>query len=339
MRVLRGAGLEGIGAIAPSRVMPSGLCLVRPLLGSSRVEVEAYLVARGLPRCEDPTNTSMRFVRNRLRRNVMGALRETAGEAGLAPAYRSVLTLREDAHALGQLAEVVVNQGVETEERAWYFSVVALREMGRSAASQVLRHGARRVVPGHVLGQAAVGEAWLRISGRPGDRAGLWRDGTVALGRDGGWAVVRHVEASQPEIPMPSTLAVGQWRLWRDARLVVFETVMAPVFEPHQRWRAFPLPCDVLSVVPAADVKWISPAGVGGRKRVSTVLAELGVPGPWRAGHPVVVDAEGPLWIVGGPVADRLKMPLVGTRCIRVEVERMPWYVRTVRGARAADEE
>ena len=135
------------------------------MLTISRDEVESYLDARGLPRVVDPTNTSDRFVRNRVRLEVMAPLRKIAGEAGLHAAYRSALTLREDAHALGLFVEEIVERGVLSEEPAWYFPSGELSELGRAIAGQVLRHAARRVAPNHVVGQrgergAVVHDRW-----------------------------------------------------------------------------------------------------------------------------------------------------------------------------------
>jgi tRNA(Ile)-lysidine synthase len=68
MRVLRDAGARGLaGLYAPSET-------VRPLLECSRAEVAAYAHEVGAEWIEDPTNISMRFMRNRVRRDLLPAL-------------------------------------------------------------------------------------------------------------------------------------------------------------------------------------------------------------------------------------------------------------------------
>ena len=69
LNLLRGTGPEGLAGIPPVRGR-----LIRPLLQTSRQEIEAYLEAHGLGHVEDETNESVDFSRNRLRKNVISSL-------------------------------------------------------------------------------------------------------------------------------------------------------------------------------------------------------------------------------------------------------------------------
>ncbi|HKZ04997.1 MAG TPA: tRNA lysidine(34) synthetase TilS, partial [Methylomirabilota bacterium] len=66
MRLLEGAGPRGLGGIAPVRGAH-----VRPLIETRRSEVEAYLRAHGIEWVEDATNRDPRFLRNRVRGDVL----------------------------------------------------------------------------------------------------------------------------------------------------------------------------------------------------------------------------------------------------------------------------
>ena len=70
-RLLRGAGPDGLGGI-PER-SPDGR-RVRPLLGVSREQIEAYARSHGLDWREDPSNRDARFSRARLRERWLPAL-------------------------------------------------------------------------------------------------------------------------------------------------------------------------------------------------------------------------------------------------------------------------
>ena len=65
----RGSGLRGLTGIQPAR---DGL--IRPLLTTTRREVEEYLAYYGLPHVEDHTNADQRFARNRIRHQVVPVL-------------------------------------------------------------------------------------------------------------------------------------------------------------------------------------------------------------------------------------------------------------------------
>ena len=76
MRIIRGAGLRGLGGIHPRILVEdddgevSGE-IIRPLLGIRRRELERYLKDIGQAWREDSTNSDARFTRNRVRKLVV----------------------------------------------------------------------------------------------------------------------------------------------------------------------------------------------------------------------------------------------------------------------------
>ena len=96
LRLLRGAGARGLSGIPPRRG-----AVVRPLIDRTRGEGLAWLVRRGLDWCDDPTNASPRYARNRLRLELWPRLLELnpALEAALA---RTADLLRDDERALSR---------------------------------------------------------------------------------------------------------------------------------------------------------------------------------------------------------------------------------------------
>ena len=66
MRLARGAGLDGLSAMA-ARFTDEGTLWLRPLLWANRPDLRAYLQAQGRDWCEDPSNTNPRFDRVRAR--------------------------------------------------------------------------------------------------------------------------------------------------------------------------------------------------------------------------------------------------------------------------------
>ncbi len=81
MRMIRGAGLRGLGGIHPRILVEDDdaeICgeIIRPLLGIRRRELEQYLKDIGQPWREDSTNTDERFTRNRIRKLVVPLLEQ-----------------------------------------------------------------------------------------------------------------------------------------------------------------------------------------------------------------------------------------------------------------------
>ena len=70
MRVLQGTGLHGLCAIRPE-MKQEGISFVRPLLGVSKKEILDFLRKNRIRFCEDESNRSPRFLRNRIRRELL----------------------------------------------------------------------------------------------------------------------------------------------------------------------------------------------------------------------------------------------------------------------------
>lgn len=66
MRLMRGAGVDGLSAMAPRRLF-NGLVWLRPLLRVNRRDLRYYLQSRGETWIEDPTNEDRDFERIRVR--------------------------------------------------------------------------------------------------------------------------------------------------------------------------------------------------------------------------------------------------------------------------------
>ncbi len=70
MRILRGAGLDGLRAIIPQRSI-DGVVFLRLLLDVTRAEIEDFLGSEGVKFTDDPTNVQDIFLRNRVRHQLI----------------------------------------------------------------------------------------------------------------------------------------------------------------------------------------------------------------------------------------------------------------------------
>ncbi len=79
LHLFRGSGAQGLSTLPWQRPLNGGdpeLRLVRPLLEVWRQETVAFCQAHHLPVWPDPSNSNLRYARNRLRHQVMPLLRE-----------------------------------------------------------------------------------------------------------------------------------------------------------------------------------------------------------------------------------------------------------------------
>jgi tRNA(Ile)-lysidine synthase len=102
LHALRGTGLKGLAAMGEAGGMVGMARLLRPLLGASRVDIEAYARSRRLEWIEDESNADTGFDRNFLRNEILPRL------SGRIPRFRDSLArlARNAARAESLLAEL-----------------------------------------------------------------------------------------------------------------------------------------------------------------------------------------------------------------------------------------
>lgn len=129
LNLTRGSGLKGLCGIPPRRGN-----IIRPLLNTTRAQIEGYLKENGVPHVEDSTNESDDYTRNVLRHHVMPVLKDI-NPAFSEAAFRTARLLREDEECLSGMAEKVYKERYKNGE----LPVEALRTLPKPAAVRVLR--------------------------------------------------------------------------------------------------------------------------------------------------------------------------------------------------------
>lgn len=115
IRLMRGAGLQGLRSMTPF----SENLYIRPLLCLSKDEMLAYLHDHHIPFVIDETNQEAAYLRNRIRHQVLPALR-TCDERFAASFNQTLSNLAEADDFCTELAEqTLVQITVHLEEQAW----------------------------------------------------------------------------------------------------------------------------------------------------------------------------------------------------------------------------
>lgn len=107
LRLLRGAGTEGLGGMRRRRRLDEGVDLIRPLLSARREDVLAHCARYGLDYRTDSSNLSPAFARNRIRLVIAPELRLINPRFDEAIA-RAAELISEDEEYLGRLAASVL---------------------------------------------------------------------------------------------------------------------------------------------------------------------------------------------------------------------------------------
>jgi tRNA(Ile)-lysidine synthase len=166
MRVLAGSGTQGVGGIRPVARE-----LVRPLLDTSREEVEEFCRALGLRPRRDPTNLDPRFLRNALRLRGLPALERAVGRSVRVPLARTAELAREDDEELSRQMSAAWGRVFQPSPDGATLLVGSLRELpppvaGRLIAQAIYRCGQ----PSRRIDVEAIADL---AAGRPGREVDL----------------------------------------------------------------------------------------------------------------------------------------------------------------------
>jgi tRNA(Ile)-lysidine synthase len=178
MKLLRGAWTEGLSGVHPVVSCGRGR-IVRPLLRVSRAEIQAYLNARGQAWREDSSNRDPAFTRNRVRHQLLPALRTYNPQIDGQLARMATVARDEEAWWTGELGRVLPqlllpgkptrgggrSTSARAEDASLSIEVERLRGLHPAMRRRVLRAAGQRL--GLVLGVEAI-ERLLELAGTVG---------------------------------------------------------------------------------------------------------------------------------------------------------------------------
>ncbi|WEK13401.1 MAG: tRNA lysidine(34) synthetase TilS [Candidatus Microbacterium phytovorans] len=135
----RGSGSTSLGGMSPDRE-DDGIRWVRPLLGVRRTTTRAACVAQDLPPWDDPHNLDRRFLRVRVRQDVLPLLETSIGPGVAEALARTADQLREDADAFAEMIDETIEDIVEHAEAGIAVSVPALAANPPALRHRIIRH-------------------------------------------------------------------------------------------------------------------------------------------------------------------------------------------------------
>ncbi|MEX2963112.1 tRNA lysidine(34) synthetase TilS [Microbulbifer sp. TYP-18] len=180
LRLMRGAGVEGLSAMPYSRALGAGL-LLRPLLQVPRSQLLSYARRHRLQWIEDESNTELRFERNYLRQRVLPALNARW------PATQRISVaashLRESAQLLREVADADLEVCGRRAERLG--ESVALAELAALSAGRRnnLIRGWLHLAGAAPLTADQLAELWRQLVEAAADRSPVLEHGPVVFRR------------------------------------------------------------------------------------------------------------------------------------------------------------
>ncbi|OGK83102.1 MAG: tRNA lysidine(34) synthetase TilS [Candidatus Rokubacteria bacterium GWC2_70_16] len=295
MRLLEGAGPRGLAGIPATRGP-----YIRPLLETSRRAIEAHLRAHGIPWVEDRSNRDPRFLRNRVRHEVLPYLAEAYDADVIRALCRGAAVARDVVSRLDARAAAELGRLAEVRDSGLLLPAAALAALPGEVAVEVLRGALLRLgVATPLRAHAHRALHQLLDPAAPGRQVRL---GAMALERSGGW--LRIGPASGASVVarswrLPGALALPEVGLSIEARCLARPAGWLP--PPGPRMVAFDadrVPAD-LTVRGRRPGDRFAPFGGPGQRRLKAFLAEAGIP-RWERDRIPLLEAGGEiLWVAG----------------------------------------
>jgi tRNA(Ile)-lysidine synthase len=295
MRLLRGAGIAGLGAMAeagPGR-------LIRPLLAVSRAALLAYLDAIGAPFVTDSTNLSTTPQRNRVRNELLPML-----EREYAPGLRDRLAVlsSELRSAHDFLTSIARDELKARLEVGGALDVGGFDKLHPALAAMLIREfvrdhigNLRRIERAHV-------EAMRRlcIEGPPNGASKL----------PGGWQMRREYQRVFVEHARRRAASAFAVELARDGETLVADACFAFRASTFEARPGISMPACLSEALFDADridrrlvvrnfVRGdrIRPLGMEGERKLTDVFIDKKLPRERRANWPLVVSGDEIIWI------------------------------------------
>jgi tRNA(Ile)-lysidine synthase len=348
LHFLRGAGLNGLKGMPYRTVLPAfdaAIPIVRPLLDIWREETMVYCAANGLHPVMDPSNDSLDFTRNRLRKLLIPAL-ETYNPRFKEAVWRSTQVLQGDHELLR-----------ETIEEAWrgcvvqasgdliVFDLPQLLKCSRAMQRNLMRTAVEKLQPGQETTFAVLNRATAFLGQSAGRRTDLV--GGLKLFREESSLFVCTPAADLPfdkwpqmpdfldpvPINAPGLVEIsGGWKLSCESwRLPALAREQAERNEdPFQVWldvEALPGPLVLRTRLPGDRFE---PLGMDGHsQKLSDFLVNEKMPQRARDRWPLLCAEDKVVWVPGYRPAHPYRLTSLSRKILYFSLMRPPEKART----------
>lgn len=335
MNLLRGSGLAGLGGMRPvGQVLDTEeLILLRPLLQTSRADIEAYCAANQLQPREDESNADVSYHRNRIRHQLLPLLRAFNPQIKAHLGQLSQM-VQADYDLLQKLFQEQWPQLVAEQGAGWLaLRRAAWQDLPVSWQRLALRRAVLALLPSQTeIGFRAIEQAReLALQDASGAKAHLPGEVSLTVGYERLFFALRDtaVPLDAPQIsegvPLPVPGRVHLSNGW------VLETAVAPnpdlqtIQNNPDPWTAYVTEetAGSLFVRPRQPGERFQPLGMDGRSaKLKDVMINRKIPRELRSYWPIVANEKHIVWLVGQQIDERVRVTAVSRtiwkmRCYR----------------------
>ncbi len=330
MHYLRGAGIQGLRGLRAAAPIPygskeDGIWVVRPLLKASRQETAAYCQSHDLKPCCDPSNNDTKFLRNRIRIELIPLLRQYNPEIDDALVRLAGLA-GEDADFIDEQAAAVCSAIATREGCLTCLDSGKLRGLPLALQRRVFRivleqsYGSLRDIEAiHIdaLVRLLFGTTGKCVHLPGGRMATNERNRMVISGQDAPACPWPALEQSY-NLNIPGETKLPGWGVTAAIMTENFfrqDDIFSASFDLDKAGKS-------LAVRGRRPGDRLHPLGMAHSRKLQDFMVDSAVPRSWRDSVPIVCSPRQIVWVVGWRMDDRVKVTTATEGVLRLEFHR-----------------
>jgi len=321
IRLVRGAGPSGLTGMQLERDN-----IIRPLLYEKKQTLTRYLEANSITWCTDSSNTDRKFLRNRVRHELLPILRSKFNPSIDRSILKCMQILSVEDEYIKDISNTVFNDTVSIRRnKSLVLGGKLLLEQHLAIQRRIIEQCCWKV--GTKPSYHHI-ESILELLGRPGKNGELHLEDNILVEKNGNEIIfskvsVPHRQKSSPkieldvEIPGPGTYSCRELR----KTLSITETGTTEQLNPTKLYldkATVRFPLRVRSLQPGDR---FHPYNAPGRKKVSRYFNDRKIPAKKRKDYPLLVEANEIIAVLGLQINNRCKISKSTTRLIEIS-----WY-------------
>jgi tRNA(Ile)-lysidine synthase len=324
MWFLRGASLKGLSGIPPLR---EGV-FVRPLIDTTREEIEEYLKNNNIPYVTDSSVSEHHFLRNKIRHQLIPLLKKEYNPRIVKTLTQMADLLRLDSEILDDEVKDLVDKLLVENQNGFCCSIDIIKKYSRSLQGRLIR----KIIAKLKGDTKGLGFKHIEAVCHLLDRKGPSK--LVQL--PGGWCVWRQYDnlvftrEEREKISyyyffdtLPDSVKID--KIGREIFFRIEKTEGKNRGLSHKERNIEFLNCDELKF-PLVIRNWLPgdrfyPLGLGGSKKLKDLFIDSKVPVRERHKVPVILFQDRIAWVCGFRIDDRFKVKSASKQVLKVWIE------------------
>jgi len=309
MRIMRGTGLEGLCGIKPVR---EGL-YIRPLLFTSRREIEDYCNLMGLKPRIDSTNLEPLYARNKVRLELIPYIEQNFNSAIERTLSSMAELLSEDRDFLNQYAENAYKGIVLEKQHGVSLDIKGINELHTAVKKRVIRK-AIEYVKGNLVGiESRHLDLILSAVNQGNTGASVELPGGIKAAVQYNQLNIMKLKGETKDIFCHNLIVPGITEIKEIGGLIEAEIIEGNLpdysaADKFTRYFDYDRIKENLIARSRRDGDFMVPLGMKGKKKIKDIFIDSKVPREERDSIPLVSCDGEVIWIVGYRISDNYKI-------------------------------